>query len=51
MENGKVSPEYDWYWFAQGGLWQIIIVVPLIFGITYIISLLLWKLNRKVKER
>lgn len=51
MENGKVSPEYDWYWFVQGGLWQIIIVVPLIFGITYIISLLLWKLNRKVKER
>ena len=47
IENGKVSPMYDWYWFVQGGLWQAIIVLPLMLVITYIISLLLWKFNRK----
>lgn len=46
IENGKVAPEYDWYWFVQGGLWQIFIVVPLILGITYGISVLLWKFNK-----
>ena len=47
IENGKVSPIYDWYWFIQGGLWQIAVVVPVMFGGTYIISLILWRLNRK----
>lgn len=42
-ENGKVSPLYDWYWFAQGGLWQIVIVGPLMIIISYIISLLIGK--------
>lgn len=47
MENGKVSTVYDWYWFVQNGVWTTIIVVPVIFGITYLISLIIWKLNRK----
>lgn len=46
MENGKVAPKYDWYWFLQNGVWTGVIVVPLILLITYGISLLLWKLNR-----
>ena len=47
MENGKVSTTYDWYWFIQNGVWTALIVVPIIFLISYIISLILWKLNRK----
>ena len=49
MENGKVSPTYDWYWFVQYGVWTSIIVVPIIFLITYIISLVLWRVN-KIKK-
>jgi len=47
MENGKVSPVYDWYWFVQNGVKTAIIVAPMIILISYIISLILWKLNRK----
>ena len=47
MENGKVSPVYDWYWFVQNGVWTAIIVVPLMFFITYLITLLLWRINKK----
>ena len=47
MENGKVSTVYDWYWFVQNGIWTIVIVIPVIFSITYLISLIMWKLNRK----
>jgi len=47
IENGSVSPIYDWYWFVQGGLWQIGIVIPIMIGISYAISLVLWAMNRK----
>ena len=47
MENGKVSTTYDWYWFVQNGVWTAIIVVPMMLLITYIISLMIWKLNKK----
>ena len=46
MENGIVSPIYDWYWFVQYGVWTAIIVVPIIFLITYIISCVLWRVNK-----
>ena len=46
VENGKVSPMYDWYWFVQGGIWSVFIVVPLIFLLTYMTSLITWKLNK-----
>ncbi len=46
-ENGKVSPIYDWYWFVQNGIKTAVIVAPLIILITYIISLSLWKLNKR----
>ena len=47
MENGKASPIYDWYWFVQNGVWFAIIVAPMILLITYIISLILWRLNKR----
>ena len=49
-ENGIVSVEYDWYWFVQGGLWQAFIVVPVIFAISYVITIVLWRLN-KIKSK
>ena len=49
MENGKVSPTYDWYWFIQNGVWTAVIVGPVIIFITYVISVIIWKLN-KCKE-
>ena len=45
VENGKVSPEYDWYWFVQNGIWTAFIVVPVILLFTYLISLFLWRFN------
>lgn len=50
IENGKVSPIYDWYWFVQGGIWQVYIVFPFMLIFTYIISLALWRINRKKKN-
>lgn len=47
IENHKVSVKYDFYYFVQNGIWASAIVIPIIFLITYIISLMLWKLNRK----
>lgn len=47
IENGKVSPVYDWYWFVQSGVWTAVIVAPMILFITYIISLLLYIFSRK----
>ena len=46
MENGVVSPIYDWYWFVQNGVWTALIVAPMMIIITYIISLVLWRLNK-----
>ena len=46
IENGAVSPTYDWYWFVQGGLYQMFFVAPGILLITYLISLGLWKGSR-----
>ena len=47
MEDGKVSPIYDWYWFVQNGIWMVFFVAPMILGISYLISLILWRLNKK----
>ncbi len=46
-ENGKVSPIYDWYWFVQLGVWFLPIVLIIITLLTYILSLLLSKVNNK----
>lgn len=52
MENGVVSPIYDFYWFVQNGVWTTIIVIPIMIIIAYTISFVLWKLNNKkiIKE-
>lgn len=47
-ENGKVSPTYDWYYFVYYGVWTAVISIPIIFLITYLISLLLWYLNKRL---
>ena len=50
MEDGKVSPRYDFYWFVQQGVKSAIIVVPIIFIISYLISLVLWRFNKSFKS-
>ena len=47
MENGKVSPLYDWYWFVQGGMHQIFIVFPVMLLASYLTCLALWRANKK----
>ncbi len=50
IENGKVSPDYDWYYFIQGNILKVFFVVPLIFVLTYFISYSLWYLNKKMNN-
>ena len=45
MENGKVSPLYDWYWFVQNGVWTAVIVAPFMLLFTYLVSLILLKIS------
>lgn len=47
IENKTISPIYDWYWFAQNGITISIMTALILFIITYITSLILWKLNRR----
>ena len=47
IENGYVHPLYDWYWFVQGSIWQIVFVLPLMLIVAFIISLILWRGNKK----
>lgn len=51
MNNWKVSPKYDWYWFVQNGVWAIIIVAPVILLFTYIISVVLVLLNKTINRK
>ena len=51
IENGKVSPKYDWYYFVQNGIWTAFIVTPMMLVISYLLSLLLWKLNKNNSNR
>ncbi len=50
VENGTVAPIYDWYWFVQGGIWTAFIVAPLILLVSWVISLVLYKLNKIVRS-
>ena len=47
MEDGKVSPAHDWYYFTQNGLLIAISIPFIMLGITYIIALIIWGLNKK----
>lgn len=46
MENGRVYPIYDWYWFVQNGVWTAFIVAPFMLLIAYLTSVALWKINK-----
>ena len=49
MENNKVSPEYDWYYFVQNGVSTAVFVAPIMLLVTYVICVILWCLNKKSK--
>ncbi len=44
IANG-ISPQTDWYGFAMWGRLSIIPVFIIIFGITYLLGLILWKIG------
>ena len=49
--DGKVPYKYDWYLFAQGGVGMTIAVFAMMLTFTYLLSVVLWKLNRiKLKD-
>lgn len=47
MEDGKVSPKYDFYWFVQSGVKTVFIVIPVMLIFTYLISFVIWKYHSK----
>lgn len=47
IENGVVSNEYDLYGFIDAGVLFSIIIIPLMILITYLISVVLWFVNKK----
>lgn len=47
--DGKVSPKYDWYYFAQKGLNQAYIVASCIIMITLVITIILYFINHNNK--
>ncbi len=51
MKDGKVSPSHDWYYFTQNGLLIVISIPFVMLGITYIVALIIWRLNKKDKKR
>lgn len=48
--NGMVDIAYDWYGFLAGGVKTVWIVIPVIFLFTWLISVALWRLNRRKTE-
>ena len=51
LKDNVIEPGYDWYGFFLFGAKSAVIVLPLIFAVTYGISVLLWRLNRPKKEK
>lgn len=49
--DGRVLKGYDWYGFFAFGTESAVIIVPIFILITYGISFLLWKLNRRGFEK
>lgn len=50
MENNKIIPEYDFYGFMSNGINGLIISIPIMIILTYIISLIIYKLNKLVEN-
>jgi len=51
IQNGTVSRKYDWYHFLMFGVKSIPLVLAVIFSLTWLISFLLWRLNKTKKEK
>ena len=49
LDNGNISKEYDFYMFAQGGTNTIIFVFLVIQILSFIITLIIWLLNKEKK--
>lgn len=49
-ENGKPALKFDWYGFAQNGVWGIVIVIITIYLVTFLFSFALVKLNNLNKK-
>lgn len=47
MKDGVIQKGYDWYGFFAFGFKAANIILPLILLITWLISFVLWKLNRQ----
>ncbi|MBE6160642.1 MAG: hypothetical protein E7158_00270 [Firmicutes bacterium] len=47
QKNGVVTIEYDWYSFVKDGVSNIFIVFPVMIIFTYLISVMIYKLNKK----
>ncbi len=52
LENGKTTPQYDFYGFVKGGIGSIVVVAVLILLITFIFDIILYGINKKLyKEK
>lgn len=51
LDNGKINPKYEFYGFLNGNLNNIYIVLPMMYLITYLISLLILFLNKKIASK
>ena len=49
MKNGVVEKGYDWYQFFKLGTTSVLLVYPIFAGFTFLLSYVLWKLNRTGK--
>jgi len=48
MKDGKVPLTNDWYYFAQNGIINILIAVPSMIIVTYLLTLVIWRINKKI---
>ena len=46
MENGVIKRGYDWYQLFRLGITSVLLVYPIFAGFTFLLSYVLWKLNR-----
>ena len=49
IHNGKVSAQYDYYNYFQKGVLIAVIAFTVQYIVMYLITVLLWKFNKKTK--
>ena len=49
-QNGTVPLEYDWYAFAQKGLVIAFVCATVVWGLGYLVSFMLYKINNRKKQ-